>query len=295
MSNVPMYGFGGGSGTGGVLTVLAPAGHTVTISKDGKTKTKTANDDGVAVFKGLSAGAWTYVITDGTQTSQPKTADVAYETTVTASYFLATIHITYPAGSVCTATDGTTTLTSPDTSGTWDCVVPNAGNWTVALDSGFSEVVSATENGGTYTVDKWYLFKDGDQYTHITGGYHNISIATFSDVIKLSPGNTGVTSYGTAVTNNKIPISGFKTMYFVMNRIIVPTVNGLYAMGLSPDNTTVDHNTYTAVVKKTGASNVSNVVLSLNISNASSNYVKVHVQDYNSSSYAEISKIYMMP
>lgn len=284
----------GGGGKGAALTVTAPAGSTVTVSKDGKALTRVAGDDGVVVFRGLETGTWTLSITDGEKTAS-KTVEIVADYATSITFFAATIHITYPAGSTCTVTDGATTLMAPDTSGTWDCVVPNAGNWTVALDSGFSEVVSATENGGTYTVDKWYLFKDGDQYTHITGGYHNISTATFSDVIKLSPGNTGVTSYGTAVTNNKIPISGFKTMYFVMNRIIVPTENGLYAMGLTPDNNTVAHNTYTAVVKKTGASNVSNVVLSLNISNASSNYVKVHVQDYNSSSYAEISKIYMMP
>ena len=32
---VPLYGFGGGGGTGATLTVNAPAGATVTISKDG--------------------------------------------------------------------------------------------------------------------------------------------------------------------------------------------------------------------------------------------------------------------
>ena len=171
MSNVPMYGFGGGSGTGGVLTVLAPAGHTVTISKDGKTKTKTANAAGEAVFKGLSAGAWTYVITDGTQTSQPQTADVAYETTVTASYFSATIHITYPAGAVCTVTDGITTLTAPDASGTWACVVPNADTWTAYLDSGAASTVTVTTNGETVTLDKWYLYNSGNEYDAATGGW----------------------------------------------------------------------------------------------------------------------------
>lgn len=79
-SNVPMYGFGGGSGgTGAALTVTAPARATVTVSKDGKSKTKVAGTDGVAVFKGLSSGDWTLSITDGTQTAQ-KTV------TITADY-----------------------------------------------------------------------------------------------------------------------------------------------------------------------------------------------------------------
>ena len=35
---VPLYGFGASGGTGGTLTVTAPANVTVTVSKDGKTK-----------------------------------------------------------------------------------------------------------------------------------------------------------------------------------------------------------------------------------------------------------------
>ena len=63
-----------GGGSGAALTVNAPAGCTVTVSKDGKTKTKTAGADGVAVFKGLSTGEWTVTITDGEKTaSKPVT------------------------------------------------------------------------------------------------------------------------------------------------------------------------------------------------------------------------------
>ena len=60
----------GGSGTGGTLTVTAPAGVTVTAAKDGKTKTKVAGSDGIAVFKGLASGTWTVTINDGSQTAQ---------------------------------------------------------------------------------------------------------------------------------------------------------------------------------------------------------------------------------
>ena len=67
--SVPLYGFGGGSGvSGATLTVTAPAGCTVTVSKDGKTKIKTAGTDGLAVFKGLETGTWTVTITNGTDT-----------------------------------------------------------------------------------------------------------------------------------------------------------------------------------------------------------------------------------
>ena len=43
----------GGSVTGATLTLTAPVGCTVTVSKDGKSKTKVANDAGMALFKGL--------------------------------------------------------------------------------------------------------------------------------------------------------------------------------------------------------------------------------------------------
>ena len=83
---VPLYGFGGGSGgTGAALTVTAPAGATVTVSKDGKSKTKVAGTDGVAVFKGLSTGDWTLSITDGTQTAQ-KTVTITADYTAAMSF-----------------------------------------------------------------------------------------------------------------------------------------------------------------------------------------------------------------
>ena len=136
MGTAFLYGNGGGTGgTGATLTVTAPAGATVTVSKDGKSKTKVADTGGVAVFNGLSSGDWTLSITDGTQTAQ-KTVTITADYTAAITFFAATIHVTYPAGSTCTATDGTTTLTAPDTSGTWDCVVPNAGTWTVTIANG---------------------------------------------------------------------------------------------------------------------------------------------------------------
>ena len=158
---VPLYGFGGGSGgTGAALTVTAPAGATVTVSKDGKTKTKVADLDGVAVFKGLATGQWTLSITDGEQTAQ-KTVTITADYTAEITFFAATIHVTYPAGSTCTATDGVTIIPAPDTSGTWDCVVENAGTWTVSLDSGLAETIDVTTSGETYTIDRWYLYEDG--------------------------------------------------------------------------------------------------------------------------------------
>ena len=174
---VPLYGFGSSGGTGGTLTVTAPANVTVTVSKDGKTKTKNSGTSGVVVFKGLATGTWTLAITDGLQTSsKPVVVTADYSTVI--AFFAATISITYPAGSTCTCSDGTTTLSAPDTSGTWTCIVPNAGTWTVSStdgDKSKSADVVITTNGQTESVTLLYityLFKDGETYDSLTGGWN---------------------------------------------------------------------------------------------------------------------------
>lgn len=151
---------GGGGGTGCTLTITAPVGATVTVSKDGKTKTKNSGASGVVVFKGLETGAWTITITNGTDTAS-KTVEIKadYETQI--GFFTATIHVAYPAGLACTATDGVTTLNAPDTSGTWACVVPNKGTWTITAGE-WSAEAAMTTSGQTETVRlaKWVI-KDG--------------------------------------------------------------------------------------------------------------------------------------
>lgn len=165
-----------GGGSGCILTITAVASETVTISKNGKSKSKTADSKGVAVFRGLDTGKWTITIVRG---GVPITRVVA----VTADYsvaiplFAATINITYPSGSTCTCSDGTTTLSAPDTSGTWACIVPNAGTWTAAATDGVentSESVSITTDGQTVAVELsyyTYLFKPNTDTTNVTGGW----------------------------------------------------------------------------------------------------------------------------
>lgn len=58
------------SADGGTLTVTAPAGATVTATKDGKTLTRVAGADGVVVFRGLESGTWTVKIQLGTDVAE---------------------------------------------------------------------------------------------------------------------------------------------------------------------------------------------------------------------------------
>ena len=233
---VPLYGFGASGGTGGTLTVTAPANVTVTVSKDGKTKTKNSGSSGVVVFKGLASGTWTLTITDGSQTSsKPVVVTADYSTVI--AFFAATINITYPAGSTCTCSDGTTTLSAPDTSGTWACIVPNAGTWTAAATDGVentSESVSITTDGQIVAIELSYLlwlYKSGYTYNAVTGGWsvskHPSTGGSFDGVLTLNADSMllsteawgGSAGYANAFTNNSIDLTGVNTLKFKITGI----------------------------------------------------------------------------
>lgn len=226
----------GGGGSGGTLTVTAPANVTVTVSKDGKTKTKNSGTNGVVVFKGLASGTWTLTITDGSQTSsKPVVVTADYSTVI--AFFTATINITYPAGSTCTCSDGTTTLSAPDTSGTWACIVPNAGTWTAAATDGVentSESVSITTDGQIVAIELSYLlwlYKSGNTYNAVTGGWsvskHASTGGSFDGVLTLNADSMllstevwgGSVGYANAFTNNSIDLTGVNTLKFKITGI----------------------------------------------------------------------------
>lgn len=193
----------GGGGTGGTLTVTAPANVTVTVSKDGKSKTKNSGTSGVVVFKGLASGTWTLKITNGSQTSSKPVIITADYSTVIA-FFAATINITYPAGSTCTCSDGTTILSAPDASGTWACIVPNAGTWTVTSTSETetdSKAVTITTDGQSTSVELSYalfLFKPNAPSDIIAGEWG-------------IPGNGTVTAEAELTVNSKNAYGDSKT------------------------------------------------------------------------------------
>lgn len=215
---VPLYGFGASGGTGGTLTVTAPANVTVTASKDGKTKTKNSGTSGVVVFKGLASGTWTVTITGDGKTAQ-KDVVVTTDYSTVIAFFAATINITYPAGSTCTCSDGTTTLSAPDTSGTWVCTVPNAGTWTVSStdgDKSKSTNVVITTDGQTESVTLLYityLFKDGETYDSLTGGWQGV-IDAEKKVIWL---NATAGKTNSAYPKSKIDLTNYDTVSAIVD------------------------------------------------------------------------------
>lgn len=217
---VPLYGFGASGGTGGTLTVTAPANVTVTVSKDGKTKTKNSGTSGVVVFKGLKSGTWTVTITGDGKTAQ-KNVVVTTDYSTAIAFFAATINITYPAGSTCTCSDGTTTLTAPDTSGTWVCTVPNAGTWTVTSTSETetdSKAVTITTDGQSTSVELSYalfLFKPNAPSSIISGEWEmpaNSTVTAEAELTVKSVNNFNGDRTWSARTKGQINLTEYSTL-----------------------------------------------------------------------------------
>lgn len=150
---------GTGGGSGATLVITGVAGDICTITKDGKSKTKTFAADGTATFKGLATGTWSVTMSNpgGDIVTQPVAINADYSLTI--AYFAATIAITYPAGSTCTCSKDSTTFTAPDTSGSWTCTVPSTGTWTVSCTNGEktkSADVSITADGDSESVALLY-------------------------------------------------------------------------------------------------------------------------------------------
>ena len=94
------------------------------------------------------------------------------------SKVVASIVVTYPAGSTLTCTLGSKVLTAKDTSGKWVFGLPSTGNWVVKAvkdSKSKSAAVNITAEGQVETVMLMFetiLWEAGaDQNTSITGGF----------------------------------------------------------------------------------------------------------------------------
>jgi hypothetical protein len=214
-----------GGGTGGTLVVTGVAGDTVTATKDGKSYKRTFNASGIATFKGLKTGTWAITMTDGSQSvTQNVTINADY--TLTMAYFSALITTTWPEGSTCSCTDGTSTLYAPDTSGSYTFNVPNKGTWTVTATNGdktASKSVSITAEGQTESVTLAYeyvLYEAGTKYAELTD--KSSTSATYGGKATLTwnadsatfyfGGSTSFTSQSAWTYSPQIDLSAYKKL-----------------------------------------------------------------------------------
>ena len=105
------------------------------------------------------------------------------------SKVVASIVVTYPAGSTLTCTLGSKVLTAKDTSGKWVFGLPSTGNWVVKAVKGSkskSATVNITAEGQVKTVELTYqldIFKSGSGLTSgysVAGSGGNVSNANIS-------------------------------------------------------------------------------------------------------------------
>lgn len=220
---VPLYGFGasGGSPNKSTIIVTAPTGSTVTCKMGSTTKTA-SEKNGTWTFSSLDIGAWTITATKGssiaTQDVNITRLTVEY---VTITYFSATINVTYPAGSTCTCSDGTTTLTAPNTSGSWTCIVYNAGTWTVTSTSGTetdSKAVTITTDGQSTSVELSYalfLFKPNAPSDIIAGEWEmpwNSTVTAEAELVVKSVNNYNGGRELSARTKGQIDLTEYSTL-----------------------------------------------------------------------------------
>lgn len=224
-----------GGGAGATWTITGVVGATVTVTGNGKTYTKTIPASGKVEFKGLTAGTWTAKMSKSGETPVTITRKIDTNYSDTISFFSATIAVTYPAGSTCTCTNGSTTLTASGTSGSYTFTVPRAGTWTVKAVQGSkstSKNVTITSNGQSVSVTLSYILvlfdasAGGDQ-TAVTGGWTTPNYTSISEKA-VSASGSGYAGGGTNTTKKAIDITPYKTLKAIGT---VSGVNSIIGVG----------------------------------------------------------------
>lgn len=142
------------------IVVNVDSGSTVTATLGSCVLTATASN-GQVMFRVPRVGSWAISATlnGNSATATVSITERRQKKSVTLSYFTATIAVTWPAGSTCTAKCGSTTLTAPNTSGSYTFTVHAAGSWVVSCSGGgnsASATVSITATGQSKSVALTY-------------------------------------------------------------------------------------------------------------------------------------------
>jgi hypothetical protein len=297
---------GGSSGSGGTLTVTGIAGDIVTVSKDGKTYTRTFNSSGVAVFKGLSTGTWTVTMTNSAGQTATRTVEITADYTLTIAYFSATISITYPAQSTCVVKNSSGTQVASDTNTsagtkTWTAMVDAAGAYTItatATDGSGktkSATVSITADGQSASVTLSYelvLFNNGVvsgyawDSSNFDSGYGDAKVSngliylygyTWDNNISLQPG------WGEIGISSAISLSDYSTLKVRLNKIDGAKGTAKIQVG----TTALGDNTATTTVTLTAGTTTSLDISSI----TGSKYISLYARS-DTSVYGNFIKVY---
>lgn len=131
----------------------------------------------------------------------------------------AIIGVTYPAGSICTCSNGSKTLTAKDTTGQAIFIIPSAGTWTVTATDGDetkSVTVEITTEGQVETVSLAYfsgyfynegVFDANFEHSELTMN----STITYEDAAIKVVSTSGSIAYGFVVFKN-VRLDDFSTI-----------------------------------------------------------------------------------
>lgn len=303
---------GGSSGSGGTLTVTGIAGDIVTVSKDGKTYTRTFNSSSVAVFKGLSTGTWTVTMTNSAGQTATRTVEITADYTLTIAYFSATISITYPAQSTCVVKNSSGTQVASDTNTsagtkTWTAMVDAAGTYTItatATDGSGktkSATVSITADGQSASVTLSYelvLFNNGvvsgyawDSsnvesdygYAQVSDGLIYLGGFTWDNGLVFKPG------WGEIGISSAISLSDYSTLKVRLNKIDSAKGTAKIQVG----TTALGDDTATTTVTLTAGTTTSLDISSITGSKYISLYAQSDTSAYGNSIKAYFDKVWL--
>lgn len=195
------------------------------------------------------------------------------------SKVVASIVVTYPAGSTLTCTLGSKVLTAKDTSGKWVFGLPSTGNWVVKAvkdSKQKSATVGITAQGQVKTVElmyELYIFKSG---SGLTSGYSvndgDVSNANISWSGDANGG--GISMYITPA----VALSGYTKLYFDFECSYNWGGDYGMALGVGKDAATgsmITNTNWTAKVKN-GANPIARNTVQCDISKLTdSEYIKV--------------------
>lgn len=216
----------------------------------------------------------------------------------------AVIGATYPAGSICTCSNGSKTLTTKDTSGRAMFVIPSAGTWTVTAVSGSkskSKAVSITAEGQVENVTLTYelvLFNNGvvsgyawDSsnvesgygYAQVSDGLIYLGGFTWDNGLVFKPG------WGEIGISSAIGLSDYSTLKVRLNKIDSAKGTAKIQVG----TTALGDDTATTTVTLTAGTTTSLDISSITGSKYISLYAQSDTSDYGNSIKAYFDKVWL--
>lgn len=173
------------------INITYPVGSACTITRGDKTYTA-PDTSGSWICNVYNSGEWVVTSTvDDLYTTEVVTLNTNKQTAIVAlKYFESVVSITYPAGSVCTVSNGSKTYTAPDTNGAWYCILNYPGTWIISCSDGFdtsSTAVSIVYDGQVISAVVSY-FKATINITYAKG---SMCTCSYGDLTYTAPDTSG--------------------------------------------------------------------------------------------------------